>query len=126
MPALIKDGKPHYVTPLTDVSGTSPVVLVNAKPYYRKFVIKKLMIYNADSSDHVVTLGSYNTSTSTWVEDKIAVAVSAGEFKTLSSDELPQDFVETVDTSEGVMAWAVKLDASASTAVKVKVEFELL
>jgi len=127
MPTYVdwRKGEVYYVTDLTDVSGTTPVQLVKCKPYYRKFVPVKIMIYNPDTSDHVVTLGSYNVTSSAWDSDKLVIKVLAGQMVILTEDEIPRDHVITSDPDTAVMAWAAKLSASAGTAVKVKVEFRI-
>ena len=128
MPVYVdwRKGEAYYVTDLIDVGGTEPVLLVKCKPYHRKFVPVKIMIYNPDTSDHVVTLGSYNVTTSTWDKDKIDVKVAAGEMKVLKEDEIPRDHVMTSDPDTAIMGWAAKLESAAGTAVKVKVEFRIV
>ena len=120
----LENKKAKYTTPVTDVSGTTPVQLVKAKPYYRKFIPVKIMIYNSDTSDHVLTLGSVKTADNSWVEDKYVIKVLAGQMLILTRDEIPIDYVMTTDP-DIELAWGAKLEGSAGSPVKVKIEFDI-
>lgn len=126
MPVVVDNGKIKVATGLVDVSGTDGTVLYTAMPPEMKYVIKKLLIYNQDTADHEVTLGEYDTTSSTWNEDKLIVKVAAGAMVELTEDDLPADFVMTVDPETAILAWAAKLDAAVTAnPVKVKAEFEV-
>lgn len=126
MPAVVEDGKIKVSSDLKDVAGTSPVTLVACSIEKRKYILKKVYIYNADSADHVVTIGSYDSTGASWGADKLVVPVAAGEKVILTEDEIPTDFVMTTDSSSALMAWAAKLDASVTANnVKVKIETEV-
>lgn len=124
MPVIVEDGIVKVITDLKDLSDTTPVVLYECKPTNIKFVIKKLYIYNQDTDDHVVTLGSYNTTAATWDTDKLIVPVPAGSKVELGPNDIPNDFVWT--TGSAIMAWAAKLAATVTANnVKIKAEFWL-
>lgn len=126
MPALTSNGKVVVVSPLVEVSGTTPKVIFTCMPPYMKYIIKKLIIYNKDSAAHEVILGSYDTTGSTWSEDKLIFKVAAGETLNLSEEELPEDFVMTSNPAAAIMAWAAKLDATVTANnVYIKAEFEV-
>ena len=95
MPAIVENGKIKVTSDLEDVAGTTPVTLVTCSIEKRKYVIKKIYIYNPDTADHVVTIGSYDTTGTSWDEDKLPVPVAAGEKVILKEDEIPTDFVMT-------------------------------
>ncbi|RLF41693.1 MAG: hypothetical protein DRN17_08430 [Thermoplasmata archaeon] len=125
MPVIVENGKAKAVSDLVDVNGTSGVALFTCMPPTVKFVIKKLYIYNQDTADHEVTVGEYDTTGASWKKDKFILKVPAGETKVLN--ELPSDFVMTVDPATAILAWAAKLDAAVSAnPVKVKAEFEMM
>ncbi len=130
MPAVIKDGKVIITTNVVELNDTTGEVLYTAMPPYQKFVLRKLIIYNQDSADHVVTIGEYNTMATPgneWVEDKLVIPVAAGEFKVLKEEDLPADFVMTTDPASAIYAWAGKLEAAVTAnPVKVKAEFVVL
>ena len=126
MPALTSNGKVIVVSPLVEVSGTTPEVIFQCMPPYMKYIIRKLIIYNKDSADHEIVLGAYNTTVSSWSEDKLIYKVAAGETLILTEKELPKDFVMTSDPATAIMAWAAKLDAAVTANnVYVKAEFEV-
>ena len=126
MPVIIENGKIKAVSDLIDVNGTDPVELYRCLPPYVKFVMTKIMIYNQDTADHEVTIGSYDTTGASWGSDKYIIKVAAGEMITLSKDDIPEDFVMTTDPSSAIMAWAAKLEgAITANAVKIKVELEI-
>ena len=126
MPAVVENWKIKVSSNLEDVAGTSPVTLVTCSIEKRKYILKKVYIYNADSADHVVTIGSYDTTGASWGADKLVVPVPAGEKVILTEDEIPTDFVMTTDSSSALMAWAAKLDADVTANnVKVKIETEV-
>ena len=123
MPATIVDRRPVVVSDIVDVSGKTPVKLYTAPPN-AKLVIRKVYIYNPDTSKHVVTLGELEMpvgGTPAWVKDKIVVRVAADSLVVLGPDDLPADYVATTDPAKP-HAWAAKLEASAGTPVKVKIE----
>jgi len=127
MPFVFVDGKAHAVTPLVDVGGTDPVEIIRCTPAGLKYVIRKLFIYNRDTADHEVTLGEYDVSSGSWVRDVLVVKVAAGQMLSLTPDDLPMDFVVTVDQHNALRAWAAKLDADVSAnPVKVKAEFAVV
>lgn len=127
MPNVIEDGKVKVATDVKDVSGTTPVTLYTCMPPTVKYVVKKLIIYNKDTADHEVTVGAYNTTGAAWSKDKLVVKVLAGQMITLTEQNLPADFVMTVDPSTAILAWAAKLEAAVSAnPVKVKAEFQLM
>ena len=126
MPAVVENGKIKVTSDLEDVAGTTPVTLVTCSIEKRKYVIKKIYIYNPDTADHVVTIGSYDTTGTSWDADKLPVPVAAGEKVILKEDEIPTDFVMTTDSSTAVMAWAAKLEAAVTANnVQVKIETEV-
>ena len=126
MPALTSNGKVIVVSPLVEVSGTTPEVIFTCMPPYLKYIIRKLTIYNKDSADHEVILGAYNTTAPSWSEDKLIYKVLAGQIITLGPDDLPEDFVMTSDPATAIMAWAAKLDAAVTANnVYIKAEFEV-
>lgn len=127
MPTVVRDGRVVAVSDLKDVGGTDPVVLYTCMPPYSKYVLRKLVIYNPDSSDHEVILGEHDTTANSWSKDKLVVKVLAGQFVALGPDDLPSDYVMTTDPSTAILAWAAKLDAAVTAKkVKVKAEFEVL
>ena len=126
MPAVIEGGMVKYISPIVDVTGTTAVEVARAQPTNRKFIPVKIMLYNADTADHVVTLGSYNITSGSWDEDKLVIKVLAGQMLILNEEDIPADFVMTTDPNNALMGWYAKLDASATNPVKVKVEFKLV
>jgi len=124
VPVIVEEGKPKAITDILDVSGTDPVVLFTCMPPYVKFIIRKLYIYNKDTADHEVTIGAYDTSAPAWSKDKLIVKALAGQTVILTKEDLPADYVMTVNPAEAILAWAAKLDAA--NPVKVKAEFELM
>ena len=126
MPVVILDGKVYVVTDIAELSGTDAVTLYACMPPYNKYVLRKLYIYNPDSSDHVVEVGEYDTIGTSWESTKIRVPVSAGQSVTLGPDDLPADFVMTTDPETAILAWAARLQAAvAANNVQVKAEFEI-
>ena len=129
MPAVVEDKKIKKIkvtSGLKEVSGTDPVTLVTCSIEKRKYVLKKIYIYNPDTADHVVTIGSYDALGTSWDADKLPVPVAAGEKVILTEDEIPTDFVMTKDSSTALMAWAAKLEgAVTANNVQVKIETEV-
>jgi len=126
MPSVVYKDEVKYISPLVDVSGTTPTEVARALPENVKYVPVKIVIYNSDSSDHVVTLGSYNITSGSWVEDKLVIKVLAGQMLVLNEDDIPSDFVITTDSNNALMGWYAKLDSSVTNPVKVKAEFRLM
>ena len=126
MPAVVEDGKIKVTSDIVELSDTTPTTLISCSEEKRKYVMKKIYIYNPDTSDHVVTIGEYNTTSVSWVKDKYVFKVAAGEEKIITEDEIPVDYVMTSDASTAAKAWAAKLDAAvAANNVKIKIEIEL-
>ena len=126
MPVVIVNGKIRIVTDIVELSGTDPVELYRCLPPYNKFVIKKLTIYNPDTADHTVILGEYDTTSSSWSEDKLVYKVLAGQTIVLGEDDIPFDHVMTTNPSSAILAWAAKLgEAVSANNVKIKAEFEI-
>lgn len=127
MPSIIDKGKVIVTTRLVALSDTTPQVLYTCMPPYMKYVLRKVIIYNKDTADHEITIGSYDTTNLTWVEDKLIVKVPTGSMKEITPDILPADFVMTSDPAVAIMAWATKLDtAVTANNVYVKAEFEVM
>jgi len=127
VPVIVEEGKPKAVTDIYDVSGTDPVVLFTCMPPYVKFTVRKLYIYNKDTAEHEVTVGAYDATATAWSKDKLVVKAAAGATVILGPDDLPADYVMTVNPVAAILAWAAKLDAAmTANPVKVKAEFELM
>ena len=126
MPSAIINGEIRVVTDLIDLTGTDPAVMYVCMPPYNKFIIKKLTIYNPDTTDHEVILGEYNNTTKEWSKDKLIYKVLSGQVLVLGEDDIPSDYVMTTDPESAILAWAAKLgEAVSSKNVKIKAEFTL-
>jgi len=125
MPAVVVDGKVKYVSDEVSLSDANVHVLATALPENVKYVIKKLIIYNKDTTSHDVSIGEYDTTGASWNETKLTVKVASGEQKVLTERELPADFVMTTDKGAAILAWAAKLDAAPTNPVLIKAEFDL-
>lgn len=106
---------------MNTVSGTTPVILYVVKPM-SKVRINQVMIYNADSANHVVTIaaaklnadGSIDTNAMKPLLPGIPVAASA-----LFNDQVPE--AEVASSQTEIYAVVAYLDAAASTPVQVAV-----
>jgi len=127
VPFVYLNKKVYAPSNLVDVNGADPVEVIRCTPAGAKYVIRKLLIYNKDSADHEVTVGEVDTAAGSWVRDILVVKVAAGQTLALGPDDLPMDFVVTVDQQNSLRAWAAKLEGNVSSApVKLKAEFEVL
>jgi len=82
--------------------------------------LTKVIIYNPDSADHVVYLGSYDGATATQLLPGIKVL--SGQTVTLAEDELPN--IRVYSDSSTQYSWAGWLDA-AVTANNVEISIEV-
>lgn len=105
---------------LKSLSGTSAVELWKVT-INRRARITKVIIYNADSADHVVYLGKYDGTTSTQLLPGIKVATGANVI--LTEDQIPAEYIYS--TSDTQLSWAAWLDAAVtSTNVEIIIEVE--
>ena len=116
-------------SPVLSVSGTTPVTAV-VIPVLRKARLTKVVIYNADTIDHVVYVvyGKIDLSTMSFNEEGSAypgIVVRAGQNVILDEKDIPALYVES--TKDEVRAFAVKLgEAVSSNNVQVQIEIEEL
>ena len=82
--------------------------------------LTKVVIYNPDSADHVVYLGSYDGTTATQLMPGIRVL--SGETVVLTEDDLPATIIYS--DSDTQRSWAGWLDA-AVTANNVEITIEV-
>lgn len=114
-------------SPVLAVSGTTNVLAIVIPPL-RKARLTKLMIYNPDSIDHVVyvTYGKFDIATSTFTEEGQllpGIVVRAGQNVILTEEDIPESYVESLDTE--IRAVAVKLgEAVSANNVQVQIEIE--
>ena len=104
---------------LKTLSGTDPTELWKVT-IDRSARLTKVIIYNADSADHIVYLGSYDGTTATQLLP--GIVVSAGSNVTLKEEELPA--VSVYSDSDTQRSWAAWLDA-AVTANNVEINIEV-
>jgi hypothetical protein len=107
---------------VVQLSGTTPTQLW-VVPTNRKARITKIMIYNADTADHVVTLYKVNVADPTDSAQILpSIPVPTGQLKTLTEDEIPDEWVSS--TSNTVYMIAAAIDA-AVTANNVQIIIEV-
>ncbi len=108
-------------SPLVEIDDTGAALLT--VPPERKAVIRKIMIYNADSADHTVLIGSItNGDASTFKQLLPAIKAVAGSTVVLSEGDLPA--AEAASTSTSLASIYAKT-GEAITANKVQVVVEI-
>ena len=85
-------------TQVAEIDDTGATLLT--VPPLRKAVIRKIMIYNADSADHTIVIGSItNGDPSTFTQLLPAIKVGAGSSLVLSEQEVPGAETGSTETS---------------------------
>ena len=108
-------------TQVVEIDDTGVAVLT--VPPLRKAAIRKLMIYNADSSDHTVLIGNIvNGNTGTFKQLLPAIKVAAGSTLVLGESELPG--AETGSTETDIAAIYART-GEAITANRVQLVLEI-
>ena len=116
----------RYAYGPTEIDDTGTYIYII--PVERKSRVTKIMIYNPDSADHTLLIGSVNVTSSgpdptTFSQVLPDIKVLSGDNVVLTEDEIP--ILKINSTSTSPKAWYVKTgEAITASKVKIAIEFE--